>query len=73
MTFCVQDGAEAGQTVWHTHLHCIPRKGNDFPNNDDIYVEIEKKERRKRSEDEMAEEAEKLAAYFPENKNYSLD
>ena len=41
MTFAVQDGAEAGQTVWHTHLHCIPRKGNDFPNNDDIYVEVQ--------------------------------
>lgn len=48
-------------------MHLIPRKGNDFPDNDDVYREIEKIDdggRRRRSEEEMAEEAEILSKYF---------
>ncbi|KAI9142314.1 HIT-like domain-containing protein [Paraphysoderma sedebokerense] len=42
LTLAIQDGVAAGQTVHHVHLHVIPRTPNDFPNNDDIYTEIEK-------------------------------
>lgn len=32
-----QDGAQAGQTVPHVHVHILPRKGGDFKNNDEVY------------------------------------
>lgn len=41
-TISVQNGREAGQTVPHVHVHIIPRRKNDFENNDDIYSELEK-------------------------------
>lgn len=31
----VVDGAEAGQTVKHVHIHILPRKQGDFARNDD--------------------------------------
>ncbi|KAJ3333215.1 hypothetical protein HDU76_010536 [Blyttiomyces sp. JEL0837] len=43
LTFTVQDGPTAGQTVPHVHVHILPRKTGDFKNNDDIYPEIDKK------------------------------
>lgn len=33
----LQDGAEAGQTVMHLHLHLIPRWPRDFPEPGDWY------------------------------------
>jgi diadenosine tetraphosphate (Ap4A) HIT family hydrolase len=27
-------------TLQHVHVHIIPRKGNDFPQNDDVYREV---------------------------------
>jgi len=51
------DGPEAGQTVFHVHVHIIPRRPGDFENNDDIYRELDKKERVARTEEEMANEA----------------
>ncbi|KAJ1662486.1 Dinucleoside triphosphate hydrolase [Coemansia sp. RSA 1813] len=42
LTVTIQDGAAAGQTVSHVHLHVIPRHPGDFANNDDIYSELEK-------------------------------
>lgn len=33
----IQDGAEAGQTVPHVHIHILPRKAKDFERNDEIY------------------------------------
>ncbi|KAI9183396.1 Dinucleoside triphosphate hydrolase [Blastocladiella emersonii ATCC 22665] len=41
LTFSVQDGVAAGQTVHHVHIHVIPRRAGDFENNDDIYTAIE--------------------------------
>lgn len=32
-----QDGAQAGQTVPHVHVHILPRKSGDFENNDEVY------------------------------------
>ena len=40
-TISVQDGAEAGQTVEHVHVHILPRHMGDFSNNDDIYEKLQ--------------------------------
>mmetsp|Transcript_14525 Transcript_14525/g.16117 ORF Transcript_14525/g.16117 Transcript_14525/m.16117 type:complete len:155 (-) Transcript_14525:52-516(-) len=64
LTITVQDGADAGQTVEHVHVHVIPRKPGDFTDNDDIYREIEKDGRKPRSEEEMEAEANLLKPYF---------
>jgi diadenosine tetraphosphate (Ap4A) HIT family hydrolase len=37
LTFAIQDGAAAGQSVAHVHIHILPRKGGDFLKNDDVY------------------------------------
>ncbi|XP_071936600.1 bifunctional bis(5'-adenosyl)-triphosphatase/adenylylsulfatase FHIT isoform X3 [Coffea arabica] len=69
LTFAIQDGPQAGQTVPHVHIHIVPRKGGDFEKNDEIYDAIDMKEkelqqkldldkeRKDRSMEEMAEEA----------------
>lgn len=36
----MQDGAAAGQTVKHVHIHVLPRVATDFANNDDVYTEV---------------------------------
>ncbi len=36
----IQDGASAGQTIPHLHLHIIPRKANDLPSDADWYTKI---------------------------------
>lgn len=37
LQFAVQDGAAAGQTVPHVHVHVVPRKPGDLVVSDDIY------------------------------------
>ncbi|XP_068413918.1 bis(5'-adenosyl)-triphosphatase isoform X1 [Eschrichtius robustus] len=71
LTFSVQDGPEAGQTVKHVHIHVLPRKAGDFHRNDSIYDELQEHDKEKedsptlwRSEEEMAAEAAALRGYF---------
>ncbi|KAJ0985350.1 hypothetical protein J5N97_003706 [Dioscorea zingiberensis] len=76
LTFTIQDGPQAGQTVPHVHIHILPRKTGDFENNDEIYDAIDTqekelkkkldldKERKDRSADEMAREADNYRLLF---------
>ncbi|XP_058075220.1 bifunctional bis(5'-adenosyl)-triphosphatase/adenylylsulfatase FHIT isoform X1 [Magnolia sinica] len=76
LTFSIQDGPQAGQTVPHVHIHILPRKSGDFKNNDEIYdaVDVKEKElkekldldkeRKERSFEEMAQEADELRKLF---------
>ena len=41
LTFAIQDGPAAGQTVPHVHIHVLPRRVGDFENNDEIYDAID--------------------------------
>ncbi|XP_052860093.1 nitrilase and fragile histidine triad fusion protein NitFhit [Anopheles cruzii] len=64
-TVTVQDGPEAGQTVFHVHCHVMPRHVGDFPENDQIYGELNRHdkepERPKRTIEEMIAEAKLLS------------
>ena len=42
LTLSVQDGADAGQTVPHVHIHVLPRVPGDFTPNDAVYDELER-------------------------------
>lgn len=42
LTIAIQDGPEAGQTIEHVHVHILPRKKDDFLNNDDVYKELDR-------------------------------
>lgn len=42
----IQDGVSAGQTVPHLHLHIIPRKPFDLPENNEWYSKIPENESR---------------------------
>lgn len=44
LTISIQDGADAGQTVDHVHVHVLPRSPTDFARNDDVYAEIDKRD-----------------------------
>ncbi|KFD53842.1 hypothetical protein M513_05348, partial [Trichuris suis] len=61
-TVCLQDGPDAGQTVKHVHVHVLPRRRNDFTENDDVYVALERHDKDPsdnswRSVEEMSKEA----------------
>lgn len=76
LTISMQDGKDAGMSVYHVHVHIVPRKAGDYLNNDDIYKDMQKNEkeigkdkfgvdnedRKARSLEEMIREAEWLAS-----------
>ncbi|XP_022731152.1 bifunctional bis(5'-adenosyl)-triphosphatase/adenylylsulfatase FHIT isoform X2 [Durio zibethinus] len=76
LTFTIQDGPQAGQTVPHVHIHILPRKDGDFERNDEIYDAIDvkekklkekldlDKERKDRSLEEMSKEADEYRSLF---------
>ncbi|XP_019055550.1 PREDICTED: bifunctional bis(5'-adenosyl)-triphosphatase/adenylylsulfatase FHIT [Nelumbo nucifera] len=76
LTFTIQDGPQAGQTVPHVHIHILPRRSGDFEKNDEIYDAIDvkekelqqkldlDKERKDRSLEEMVEEADEYRKLF---------
>jgi bis(5'-adenosyl)-triphosphatase len=85
LTFTVQDGVDAGQTVPHVHVHILPRRKGDFGDNDEIYVAIDDSEKRltnashadakprtRRSDDVMRQEALQLRALMNQHDIESL-
>lgn len=48
----LQDGEVAGQTVFHLHVHLIPRKKGDLPGDRDWYQEVLDSQSRPRLSDE---------------------
>ncbi|XP_052822841.1 deaminated glutathione amidase isoform X2 [Octopus bimaculoides] len=69
LTFAIQDGLEAGQSVKHVHVHVIPRFAGDFSENDDIYRKLQEKPvqgktLKLRTKEEMEAEARVLRTYF---------
>lgn len=66
----IQEGAVAGQTITHLHLHIIPRQPADLPNPDGWYQKLREMEpdildeasRRRLSESEIAAEIRKIRA-----------
>ena len=71
LTLAVQDGALAGQTVPHVHIHLLPRREGDFKRKDDVYYQLENERERidnrgeeLRSEEDMAKEARTYTEYL---------
>uniref|UniRef100_A0A8D8MVT8 Nitrilase and fragile histidine triad fusion protein NitFhit n=2 Tax=Culex pipiens TaxID=7175 RepID=A0A8D8MVT8_CULPI len=67
-TVTVQDGPDADQTIRQVHCHVLPRRAGDFPENDQIYGELQRHdkepERPARSKEEMGQEAATFRAEF---------
>jgi bis(5'-adenosyl)-triphosphatase len=40
LTYAIQDGPAAGQTVPHCHIHLLPRRAGDFERNDEVYDRV---------------------------------
>merc|ERR1712150_49483 len=76
LTFAIQDGPAAGQTVSHVHIHVLPRKSGDFEPKDKIYDHLERDQKnvkmdamnnRRRTSEEMTAEANILRTLLQES------
>jgi predicted amidohydrolase/diadenosine tetraphosphate (Ap4A) HIT family hydrolase len=72
-TVAVQDGADAGQTVQHVHVHVLARAPGDFGGrNDEVYERLDQHDKgndhqsKWRTEEEMALEASQLRSILRE-------
>jgi len=68
-TISIQNGALAGQTIPHVHVHILPRRKGDFEKNDNVYSELQSHDKQEggwREEEEMAEEAKQLRGAWKE-------
>lgn len=65
-TLSVQDGASAGQKVFHVHVHIVPRNFRDLERNDDIYREgaLDSLDKPARGYDEMKEETARIRRFI---------
>ncbi|CAL8108947.1 unnamed protein product [Orchesella dallaii] len=70
-TITVQDGKDAGQTVEHVHIHILPRKPNDFKENDEIYERLNDHDKGQniqwRDESDMIIECQQIRDYIMRN------
>ncbi|CAM9349153.1 unnamed protein product, partial [Ectocarpus fasciculatus] len=67
MNIAIQDGADAGQSVPHVHIHLLPRRKGDFERNDEVHEKLDvfgSEFRQARSIEVMSEEASTLSKLF---------
>lgn len=54
--------------IQHVHVHILPRRPNDFKENDEVYVELKNHDKGPdanwRNEDDMRKEANELRHFF---------
>lgn len=68
LNIAIQDGADAGQSVPHVHVHVLPRHRGDLERNDEVYEKLDvygSEFRRPRTIEEMREESRTLQRLVP--------
>jgi len=66
LTFTIQDGPEAGQSVPHVHIHILPRNKDDVfqsNNNDEIYRALEQEQQQQQHSVSKSLDPHKISPY----------